>query len=294
MARKILSVPSALIFLLGLLGCSRADPVDFPTGGDTIRVGTYNVEDLFDGVDDPRKADGPAPSDERLRALATIIQSADCDILALQEVENIEVITWFNSVCLGGMYREAVLIEGNDPRGIDVAVLSKLPLGNVKSFRDREITDWLDGPRKCFSRDLLAVQWTDPRGRTWNLLTTHLKSGGKWCDGVLREVQADAIADICREEGFVNGLGNGLTVLAGDLNAEPWDDALDALSTVPFSDPARDLPRRNTHASGKVLDYILLSPDAEKFYAVGSYGILREFPAGEASDHFLIYLDLEP
>ncbi len=294
MARKKSPVLLTLIFLLGLLGCSRGDPVDFPTGADTIRVGTYNVENLFDSVDDPLKADGPAPSVEKLCALVTIIQSADCDILALQEVENIEVITWFNKVYLGGMYSQAVLIEGNDPRGIDMAVLSRLPLGNVKSFRDREITDWLDGPRKCFSRDLLAVQWTDPRGRTWNLLTTHLKSGSKWRDGVLREVQADAIADICREEGFINSLGNGLTLLAGDLNAEPWDDALDALSRVPFSDPARDLPRRYTHASGKVLDYILLSPDAERFYAIGSYGILRESPADEASDHFLIYLDLKP
>ena len=52
------------------------------------------------------------------------------------------------------------------------------------------------------------------------------------------------------------------------------------------------MPGRETHASGKTLDYILLSPDADARYVVGSYTIFNEKPADIASDHRLVYVDL--
>jgi endonuclease/exonuclease/phosphatase family metal-dependent hydrolase len=261
-------------------------------GQGTIRVGTYNVENLFDNVDDPHRADDPGPPRERLEALATVIKALDCDILALQEVENVAILHEFNAFYLDNLYIEEVLVEGNDPRGIDVAVLSKLTLINVISFRERSIPLPEGEGAIHFSRDLLAVQWRGRKGGKWTLLTTHLKAGARGDDSVYRTVQAEAIARICREEAFVSVLGPGLTILAGDLNAEPWAEELRALSGVPFSDPARDLPYRFTHVSGKVLDYVLLSPDADARYVVGSARIYRDPPARKASDHFPVYVDL--
>ncbi len=281
------------IFLVA--GCSSLDPamdgLQYPA---TARIGTYNVENLFDMIDDPHRSDGPPTTRARLQALAEVILAVDCDILALQEVENVEILAEFNETYLNGMYPEVVLVEGNDPRGIDVAILSRIHLESVVSFRNREMVNPQDGSRIRFSRDVVAVQWEGGGGRLWTLLTTHLKSGVELRDRLLRRVQGEEIARICSQMGYIERQGRGLVVLAGDLNSEPWSDELRALRDLPLSDPARDLPYRSTHAGGKALDYVLLSPDADRRYLVGSYTIYREPPASEASDHYLVYLDLRP
>jgi predicted extracellular nuclease len=48
----------------------------------------------------------------------------DLDVVAVQEVENIDILKEFNLDNLNGLYKHTVLIEGNDPRLIDVGVLS--------------------------------------------------------------------------------------------------------------------------------------------------------------------------
>jgi endonuclease/exonuclease/phosphatase family metal-dependent hydrolase len=51
------------------------------------------------------------------------------DILCLQEVENREVLERLRTGYLAAAgYRASILIEGDDPRGIDVAFLSRFPL----------------------------------------------------------------------------------------------------------------------------------------------------------------------
>ncbi len=289
-----LKVLILIILAFSLPGCTvtpgKQDGHGIP---DHIRIGTYNVKNLFDGVDDPHKADDEPPSRERLAALSEVILAAGCDILALQEVENIDVLTDFNERYLAEYYSSIVLIEGNDPRGIDVAFMSKFPLLEVTSYADREIPNPETGRSIRFSRDLVAVAWIAPNGRKWVFLTTHLKSGRMNEDRQVRNLQVGEICRIIDEENFVSGMGNGCTVLLGDLNAEPWSHEMRGLAWVPFSDPARDLRYRFTHASGMILDYILLSPGADNHLVIGSYTIYRDSPADQASDHFLVYLDLK-
>jgi uncharacterized protein (DUF58 family) len=80
----------------------------------------------------------PMPA-EQAQTLASRIQAMDLDVLAVQEVEDIEALRDFNREFLGGMYANAVLVEGNDPRFIDVGVLSKsdFPVGAVTSWQHR-------------------------------------------------------------------------------------------------------------------------------------------------------------
>ena len=72
------------------------------------------------------------PEAQRL-TLAGRIGTMDLDVLAVQEVEDIDALADFNRVHLGGMYPHVTVIEGNDPRFIDVGVLSRLPVGAVTS-----------------------------------------------------------------------------------------------------------------------------------------------------------------
>ncbi len=67
-------------------------------------------------------------ADER-QEIADRIIAMDVDVLAVQEVENVEALNTFNSNELNGLYPHRLLIEGNDRRLIDVGILSKLPLG---------------------------------------------------------------------------------------------------------------------------------------------------------------------
>ena len=74
-----------------------------------------------------------AALDFKLGVLAATIRQVNdgrgADIIALQEVENVAVLERLRSEYLGDLgYLPAILVEGTDTRGIDVAFLSKLPL----------------------------------------------------------------------------------------------------------------------------------------------------------------------
>lgn len=62
------------------------------------------------------------------------IRRIDLDVLAVQEVEDIDTLKRFNQKDLGRRYPHIVLVEGNDLRLIDVGLLSKFPIGGVTLF----------------------------------------------------------------------------------------------------------------------------------------------------------------
>ena len=136
-----------------------------------ISIMTFNVENLFDNTDDPGKTDetflavedkqsaahkqecgkitvqrwrnqcffwdwNDAVLDKKLRVIAASIRQVGegrgADIIALQEVENIGILERLRVDYLQGLdYQPAVLVEGRDRRGIDVAFLSRLPVTGV-------------------------------------------------------------------------------------------------------------------------------------------------------------------
>ncbi|MCU0969083.1 MAG: endonuclease/exonuclease/phosphatase family protein [Rubrivivax sp.] len=179
------------------------------------------------------KAKDPAATAE----IARRIVAMDLDVLAVQEVEHIEILREFNRVHLGGLYRHVVLIEGNDPRMIDVGVLSKLPIGPVVSY---QAATHPDAPQdRVFGRDLLAVRLLDPDGRRLlTLYNTHLKShyvppGEEPVEGaaraaVRRRRQAETIAAILSGE----ERRGARFVLVGDMNDPPDSPSLAPMLTA--------------------------------------------------------------
>ena len=158
--------------------------------------------------------------------IARRIGEMDVDVLAVQEVEHIEILRGFNRDHLGGLYRHVALIEGNDPRMIDVGVLSKLPLGPIVSH---QAAIHPDAPEyRVFGRDLLGVRILDARGdKLLTLYNTHLKShfvpagedpvAGAARANARRRQQAEAIARILSAE----ERRGARFVLAGDMNDPP-------------------------------------------------------------------------
>lgn len=161
---------TALAMICAMLALAACREQAGPAAAQTLTIMTFNVENLFDNVDDPGKDDGTylaladkqndahraacatievprwreqclewdwsdAAVERKLRVVAdAILQVGDgrgADIIALQEVENIRILERLREEYLAAAgYLPAILVEGNDLRGIDVAFLSRLPLAS--------------------------------------------------------------------------------------------------------------------------------------------------------------------
>ncbi len=142
-------------------------PIAKAPGPEAVTIMTFNVQNLFDNADDPDKDDkaylpisakqteshiaacneieveswrneclyldwSDAVIEHKLGVLADTIRqvgnSRGADIIALQEIENLAILERLRTEYLADSdYLPAILIEGSDNRGIDVAFLSRLP-----------------------------------------------------------------------------------------------------------------------------------------------------------------------
>lgn len=112
-----------------------------------LTVATYNLENLFDPVDDPGKDDAavtPSPTqypvDLERRATSIGRYLGAPDILGVQEVEKIEVLQDLlaQPELVPFAYR-AVLVEGADGRGIDVGLLYRSDRVSLRSAEARPV-----------------------------------------------------------------------------------------------------------------------------------------------------------
>ena len=107
----------------------------------TLSVATYNVQNLFDLIDDPEHIEGeytPSPGlwneaayEARLNALARVVVDINADLLVLQEVESEAVLSDLAarvSAQGGKNYEHLNVVNSQDPRGISLAALSVYPL----------------------------------------------------------------------------------------------------------------------------------------------------------------------
>ena len=117
-------------------------PFDPPS---ELTIATYNVENLFDLVDDPDHEEGeftPSPGRwdasrvaSRLSRLAQVFKEIDADIVEVNEVENLAILTQLRDTIRqagGPNYLYLAVANGRDIRGIKVSVMSRYPI--VKSF----------------------------------------------------------------------------------------------------------------------------------------------------------------
>jgi endonuclease/exonuclease/phosphatase family metal-dependent hydrolase len=296
----------------------------------TIRVGSYNMLNFFDQTDDPTLqgkyddfGDNPGPtSDARCKELAKVIIELDADVLALQEVEGLEALVWFNEHYLPDMGYEYVISEEvGYYRGIEQSLLSRFPVTEVNTWTNADLSKierkgggWTDIPTDeesiTFQRSPLFVTVETPQGYELSIFVVHHKAGrNAWH----RELEALQILNYI-EEMTAEDPERNIAVI-GDFNSTPWDRSTrsyfrsgmtDAMSLRTLNLKWDDTsPLRMTHTSGRLIDYILLNPAALSEYIIDSGFVLgssaqeynwREdpFPAGYASDHCAIAIDMVP
>jgi len=180
------------------------------------------------------RAKDPADTLEIARRIREVMNA---DVLAVQEVEHIEILKQFNREHLENLYPHAALVEGNDQRLIDVGILSKLPIGTIVSHQTAVHPD--EPNRRVFSRDLLQVEILDNgRNKLLTIYNTHLKSHfvppgedeelGAIDANNRRKRQAETISRILsRME-----RANSRFVLAGDMNDPPDSEFLAPMLAV--------------------------------------------------------------
>ena len=295
-----------------------------------IRVGSYNMLNFFDQVDDLSLqgkyddfGDNPGPtSSERCEELAKVIRELDADVLALQEVESQEALEWFNKEYLPEMgYKYVRSEEVGYYRGIEQSVLSRFPISNVHTWADADLTKikrigwgWTEIPAGTdeitFQRSPLCVTVKTPEGYELTLFSIHQKAGK---DSWRRELESLQIMKYIKSMTKTNPNRN--IAVIGDLNAQPWDRSVrvylrdgmtDALAhrtlNLKWDDNS---PLRKTHTSGRVIDFILLNAAAVDELIVDSGFVLgsahpeydwrnEAIPDGYASDHCAIAIDLIP
>ncbi len=215
---------------------------------ETLSVMTFNVENLFDAEDDPQKSDetflpiAKKNGKEHLLRCGAIKQKfyqKDCtdldwtdkvidvkmehlaktilqvnngkgpDLVTLAEVENIEILERFRRKYLEKSgFKHSILIEGNDKRGIDVAMLSKLDLVGKPKLHD---IIFRRHRKKGTERGILEASFKLPDGKVLTAFAVHLLAPSN--PTIRRTFALEELNEIAKTVPAEN-----LIIAAGDFN----------------------------------------------------------------------------
>lgn len=235
-----------------------------------FRLATWNVHELYDEEDDPTLT---GREDDMLRTITPVRRAAvvraidmlDADVLALQEVESLEALTWFRDSYLSHMgYEHAASIDVGHPIGMEQAVLSRFPILDSKVWTEMSIGVHPDlyrgrpsryaGEPMSFRRSPLMVE-IDLTGEgagggesgRLTLVVIHFKTGQgsePW-----RRAEAEGVAKIV-EELKADRPGRRV-VIAGDFAGVVGEGYLEPLAGAGFHDIFTDAEGpRNVYATG--------------------------------------------
>lgn len=278
-----------------------------------LRLVQLNAENLYSRyalLDDPTKRNNPhiqiigvadidyggnplseATTQIQRNNTARVILECNPDILALEEVENLWTLRLFNDEYLNGYFDRMVMIEGNDGRGIDVALCIKdgcnVEIKNIRTHIDDVYQGQKDTKHirvnryynvknreisvqnALFSRDCLEID-VNANNKTLTFLVNHFKaqsketkSGNDKC-AKIRNAQAKRVAELVQDA----KTNNRLPIVIGDLN-EDWNlkqnlaPLKDLVTKGVLLDPFAEVENNWTHFYSITkektrLDYILV------------------------------------
>ena len=158
------------------------------------------------------------------RMTARVIQEVNADILGIIEAEDRPSLVRFNEELLDGQYGHAMLVDGNDERGIDVGIMTREGFDILSICSN---VDTVDDDGVVFSRDCPQYEVRTPNGNIVHVLVNHFKSqsGG---GGPKRRRQAKKVRKIADD---LMQQGKHVVVI-GDLNEGPTAGNTQAVNLV--------------------------------------------------------------
>jgi endonuclease/exonuclease/phosphatase family metal-dependent hydrolase len=246
--KAVSSVMALLLVILGLGNSAFAEQTSFGRGPEVnVKIMSYNIHhgEGEDGVLD-------------LERIARIIEDADTEIVALQEVDNHwsdrsdfqDQAKWL-AERLGLFYTYAANLDreplnnGGERRQYGTAILSAYPIIESENH-------FLSKIGNTEQRGLLEAT-ININGNHLNVYNTHLA-----LTSAERELQVNEIIEIASQT-------NGPKVILGDLNATPESNEMKPMYAN-YLDVFADTPDANTYSAenpSKRIDYIFTSKDIE-------------------------------
>ncbi len=238
--------------------------------GQSLRVGFWNVENLFDLEDDPTTRDeefalGGKKNvtqevyDLKLKNCAYVLEDLNADVLGLCEVENHFVLDELNRAYSGRNY-EIIHYDSPDSRGIDNALLYDASL--FKVTETKPINNTLPSGKP--TRDILYVKG-EYKGQSLHIYVNHWPSnyGGKEQAIPKRRATARLLANEVAD--LLSNDPDAEILLIGDFNEEPTDENVRILKSVDMTslmEPLMGQPQVGTYVNrGKdnFLDQMIIS-----------------------------------
>jgi predicted extracellular nuclease len=167
------SDPSSTSSGSGGSGGASPDPV-------ALRIANWNVHNFVNDLNDSDVIDeeyqGPDAYDAQRAVIGDVVEALAADVVVFAELENQAVLDDLVDNELGGAYAGRAISVGNDPRGINVAAISRNEFVSVVSHAEDSFTpEGMAGPQIFYARDCLELH-LDVNGRRVILLGVHYKA----------------------------------------------------------------------------------------------------------------------
>lgn len=207
-------------------------------------IAFYNVENLFDTINDPNKNDEASPMmelknnrskvyNEKINNMAMVISKIGLDktgttpaIIGLAEVENRKVLEDLVATdALKNKHYNIIHYDSPDKRGIDVALLYQKRYFKPIHQKNYELRIWDEKGRRIYTRDQLLVSGILD-DELIHVIVNHWpsRSGGEAKSRSKREKAAwlttQIIKDVKKED------PNAKIIIMGDLNDDPTNSSL--------------------------------------------------------------------
>jgi endonuclease/exonuclease/phosphatase family metal-dependent hydrolase len=269
----------------------------------TVRIVAFNVHRLFDTVCESGTCGGTAyeelPSPEvftsRAVRLSHAIASIKAGVVLLSEVETQPCLDALQTRLPG--FSAAVLGEMGTPASVDVAVLARFPIREVRRHRASRVLTRPDGSNTLFAREFLEVR-LEVEGTEVVVFATHFRS--KVNDDPGRRYAEAQMARTIITETAAQRPGS-LLVLGGDLNDVPGSEPLEALESdggllrVSSDRPPEEIGTLWYRGVREAIDHLYQAREASGRYVPGSFRVVGDTPVKGlgGSDHAAVRADFE-
>lgn len=313
-------MPYSIVVILALflsVGCNKDTGDDsFDTGDNHLKVSFYNVQNLFDTLDDANKDDAEylptsikewntVKYEDKLYKISKVIMELKTDVIGLCEIENDNVL---KDLCakMSNAF-SYVHYESDDYRGIDVALLYKSDVLKFISSKVHKVV--IANEPNYKTRDILevkAVKGVD----TINFIVCHYHSR-------LAGVEQSKPYRIAASEKVNEVLNNlpktQLSFVMGDFNANPTDEPIALLKGLTNVAKGIDLKKNGSlpyDGTWQLYDQILYYNPGKYIYTsfnifnptwlTNQTGFYKDYPfrtysgdeyLGGYSDHFPVYIE---